>query len=959
MNAVMNLQPQATSLYDILLGIQYASIILMLFMCAYITKKWTKPLHGWLFFYCITTLINTAGYFAVMHAKTLGEAILAWQVSYLGRSWISFAFLGFVTVLCKGRTCLFPTGITAPIHAIIYLLVITMRYNKLYYTDAAFVEDGIFPHLTMGNGILHHFYSILILIYIIYGLQLLFVSLYKQKNPHKKKQLIYITAAVISDSIFYIMQLYKIIPGYDLTNLGYTFASILLCIAIFRYDILDTKELARTFVIERVSEGIIAINEEDSVSFCNKKAMELFPSIENTPSKTLSNIRKLLAKDEPFKTNGKIYSIKEDILESKGHTAGKVYVITDDTDHFHYIEELKEQKLIADKANRAKSDFLSSMSHEIRTPINAVLGLDEMILRESTEENIRNYAHDIQSSGKSLLAIINDILDMSKIEAGKMEIIENDYDLRVLLNDLFNMILPRAQDKGLKFNINADKDMPYLLKGDDTRIRQCVLNLLSNAVKYTQKGSVTLTVGYSKINDSKISLSFSVTDTGIGIKAQDMEKLSKPFERIEENRNRAIEGTGLGISIVTGLLEKMGSKIKVESIYGEGSTFSFEVVQPVCNWKEIGTIKEALKELRTKTESYKENFQAPTVRILVVDDTPMNLTVMKGLLKQTRIIVDTADGADLALKKARDSLYDIIFIDHYMPDKDGIQMLNELRKDTSSVNNKTICVALTANAVIGAKQMYLDAGFENYLSKPVDSKKLEEMLMHYLPKEKLIFEGQKEFVKQEDIKAAGSSSSDSLFNKLFCIDIVSALNNCSGTETFMEIAELFFDSIEEKSNKIEKYVQEEDWKNYTVLVHALKSSARLIGATELSELAKELEASGDKAQKADKNAEKDIFERTPHLLELYRSYTERLAFLCGKTISIQKSSVPNISDKDISEALSALRESVQAFDFDMADNIISQLDSYILPESFHSKYKKIRNAVKAVDRAAILELLEE
>ena len=410
-------------------------------------------------------------------------------------------------------------------------------------------------------------------------------------------------------------------------------------------------------------------------------------------------------------------------------------------------EELRNATVAANAASDAKSAFLSSMSHEIRSPINAVLGLDEMILRESTEPQIKGYARDIQSSGRSLLSIINDILDFSKIEAGKMEIINDDYDLRSVITDLANMVERRAVSKGLEFIVNVDSQMPHLLHGDETRIKQCALNILTNAVKYTPTGSVTLTVGCIKKSDDVIDLSFSVKDTGIGIKEADLEKLYKPFERIEENRNRSIEGTGLGMSIVNGLLAEMGSHLVVKSTYGKGSEFSFTIEQRVCSWERIGTHEEAKAALMRAAGTYSESFQAPDARILVVDDTPVNLTVVRGLLKNTRIQIDTAQSGAEALVLVRKTEYNIMFIDHLMPGMNGIEFLAANFTDSESINKNTPAIALTANAVSGAKELYIQAGFDNYLSKPIDSKKFEEMIVSYLPKELVLLPGDKNFVQ--------------------------------------------------------------------------------------------------------------------------------------------------------------------------------------------------------------------
>ncbi|MBP5465447.1 MAG: response regulator [Treponema sp.] len=559
--------------------------------------------------------------------------------------------------------------------------------------------------------------------------------------------------------------------------------------------------------------------------------------------------------------------------------------------------ELEESVQAADAASRAKGEFLSRMSHEIRTPINAVLGLDEMILRESREENILGYARDIKSSGRSLLSIINDILDFSKIEAGKMDIIPAPYDLRQAITDITNMTEGRALSKGLSFLVDVDITMPHLLIGDEARIKQCAVNILTNAIKYTEQGFAKLAVSCERRDESHIGLRFRVTDSGIGIKPEDLERLYRPFERIEESRNRNIEGTGLGMNIVNGLLMKMGTQLEVRSEYGKGSDFSFIVLQEVRDWEPIGTREEAVSALRSQAGTYRESFQAPDARILVVDDTPMNLTVIRGLLKRTRIQLDTAEDAAAGLMLAHDSPYQLIFIDHLMPGMDGLAMLSRLRQDASSVNRDTPCVILTANAISGAREQYLAAGFSDYLSKPVDPAVLESLICRLLPEELVLHEGDAGFVDQSVpsvaegneavLSAAGSSAAgsqgtgDGLFRDLFGLDIAEALRNCGGKDFFLTILLTFCESIPETADALEASAGAEDWVNYTILVHSLKSSARLVGAVKLSEAARELEQFGKLAQDGTGEAVAQLRQRTPGFLKESRASVTRLAPLCN------------------------------------------------------------------------------
>ncbi|MCR4895941.1 MAG: response regulator, partial [Lachnospiraceae bacterium] len=567
---------------------------------------------------------------------------------------------------------------------------------------------------------------------------------------------------------------------------GALFGTALMLIAILRFDLLGTREIARDFAIDRISEGIIAVDNDGRIQYFNEPAARIYPEFRAffsgkegfgassaeedgedaaedgtkkrsfsrhnyTPYDILSFITDAVEKDEMLKVGDRIYSPEVNDLVFRGEQYGKLYALVDDTEHFRYMEELQKQRDIADKANAAKSKFLASMSHEIRTPINAVLGMDEMILRESSEKPIRAYASDIMSAGKTLLSLINDILDLSKIEEGKMEILPVQYDLSSLINDLVNMTRPRAVKKGLQFHVEAEEQVPHLLFGDEIRIRQCAMNILTNAVKYTEKGDVWLKISFEKEDDAHIQLRFSVKDTGIGMKKEDMEVLFSPYRRIEEKRNRAIEGTGLGMSITKQLLDLMDSSLEVESEYGKGSVFSFAVSQKVVKWEALGDYSDRFNGTEEQAGQYRELFHAPDARILVVDDTEMNLAVICSLLKKTCIVIDTAASGREALVMAEQTRYDLVFIDHMMPEMDGIETLQHMREGGAC--KEVPAIALTANAVSGAREMYLAAGFADYVSKPVDGERLEHLLADMLPAEKVL-------PPDSEISAAAENAAD-------------------------------------------------------------------------------------------------------------------------------------------------------------------------------------------------------
>ena len=510
----------------------------------------------------------------------------------------------------------------------------------------------------------------------------------------------------------------------------------------------------------------------------------------------------------------------------------------------HYNRKLTIAAEAAKQANEAKSHFLSTMSHDIRTPMNAIIGLNEMILRESRDEDILMYSENIRTSGNTLLGIINDILDFSKIEAGKMEIINVDYNFVYLLNDLVNMVQQRADEKGLVFKLDVDKDIPVVMNGDEIRIKQVIINILSNAVKYTREGSVLFSITSRKIEDKPdhVMLHVSVKDTGIGIKKEDLGRLFEAFERIEEKRNRNVEGTGLGMAIAQNFLNLMGSKLQVESEYGKGSVFSFDLEQKVVKWDPVGEYDIAYKRFLSERKRYRSQFTAPKARILVVDDTPVNLTVFTSLLRRTKIQIDIADNGNDGIALYKKQLYDIIFLDHMMPDKDGIETLKEMKECTDTPNLKTPVICLTANAVSGMREMYINAGFDEYLTKPIDAGRLESMLMTFLPPD--LVEAAEDDKEEESIKLP-----DFLYD-ISELDVNSGLEHCGGSESYIVTLKTYLETADKNLEDIEKFWAEKDIKNVTTKVHALKSTSKAVGAIMLGDLAAKLEKAGTVSDEA-------------------------------------------------------------------------------------------------------------
>ena len=455
-----------------------------------------------------------------------------------------------------------------------------------------------------------------------------------------------------------------------------------------------------------------------------------FEDIFDCPASNIISIDNAKKLDATCKTNNVYFSLGiQKIFDDFGDIIGYIIAGSDLTNRMKYINEINEAKKNADKANASKSAFLASMSHEIRTPLNAVLGMDEMIMREDDINEIHSHAASIMDAGKSLLAIINDILDFTKIESGMMHIVPNDYTVSEEVRELYNIVTFRAKKKGLTLSFNLDPQMPKMLHGDEIRIRQILINLINNAVKYTNTGWVKVSLETEIHDNENMTLVGIIEDTGIGIKKEDLSKLFDKFQRLDENINHKVEGTGLGLSIVYNLLQMMNGTIDVQSVYQRGSKFTVRIPQRIIDPTPIGTVDLSYSTVQS---TYTESFTAPNKHILVVDDNQINLTIVKGLLKKTQLQIDMASSGRECLELAQKNSYDLILLDHMMPEMDGLEVLQRLKTMENNLSLDAPVIALTANAIVGAREKYINAGFNDYLSKPIDYNELEAVLKKHL-----------------------------------------------------------------------------------------------------------------------------------------------------------------------------------------------------------------------------------
>lgn len=588
------------------------------------------------------------------------------------------------------------------------------------------------------------------------------------------------------------------------------------------------------------------------------------------------------------------------------------FYLTIENPDLRLVEQVQKEKLKADEANAAKSTFLSHMSHEIRTPMNAVVGMADILLKTDLTEEQRDYLINIKNSGNALVSIINDVLDISKIESGKMELSLGEYELRPMLNDIQMIIQNRIDDKPIELIFEIDKALPNKLYGDGFRIRQIFINLLNNAVKFTDRGSVKLVIKTDEISQDEIMMRVTVADTGQGIKEEDITRLFKAFEQVNTQKNAGKEGTGLGLTISSQFVRMMGGQLEIKSRYGEGSEFLFAIPQKVVT-KEVADIQEKEEDNRS--------FTAPGARILVVDDNDMNCKVAKGLLAPLKMHIDIAKDGREALDMIVKNIYHLVFMDHMMPVMDGVEATQKLRAMEDEYCQTVPIIALSANAMKDARELFNAAGMNGFVAKPIDINEITRTIRKWLPESLMIYEG---------------------------IDVSEGIKNSGSQELFISLLGDFYTVIDSKANKIEKYLEDNLIKDFTIEVHALKSTSRLIGAMELSEEFKELEALGNAGDI------EGIKAKTPSVLRHYRDYKEILkAYKKDNNAELR-----DVSPEEIIIYLQGIQDGVEAFDLDMVDEAMNKLLECKVSDDCNELMEELRVAVSDVAMEDIIRITE-
>ena len=902
---------------------------------------------------CLVTLVAKTIYIVGGGKETL---LTIGKLEYLGKCFANYCALMFIMRWRNLRIFKWFIHSLLVINCAFYILIATVDLHHLYYKDYWLAPSKVnLSGYTLEISAAPMYYVFMIfLVAEIFGSIGIIVSSYYSKKTMPNRLMIHVLLllAMLSPMILLSLRLFGLLKGDDPTPLGILLACVFMTIAVVKYKLIDPVKSAKNLIIQSLNEAVIVTDLEGRFLFENPMAETLISSIKRPVLYQRDNeiYETLKGSDGYFDWLDHHYQVEETELKSDGIPQGYMLTLVDVTKIMEQNHRMKELMEEAKSANQAKSAFVSNISHEIRTPMNSIVGITEVMLRSDHSAKELEYLQNIQSSGQALLTIINDVLDFSKMESGKMQLFPEPYDTLSLYHDLKMTLENQIHGRPLTFLYEVDQSLPCTLYGDMGRIRQIITNLVSNAIKYTETGYVRFSVQVREKDDKKVLLYYEVEDTGIGIRTEDQQILFDSFQRVDQKKNSHIEGTGLGLTISQNLVNMMGGTIGVESEYGKGSKFYFCITQNIMDATPISEINYEKRHNSVLDKEAESLFTAADAHVLLVDDNALNLLVAKELLKPLQLRIDTADNGRTAVAMAQQNHYNLILMDHMMPVMDGIAATKAIRALPDPDVQNVPVIALTANAMVDARKEFTAAGMNGFVAKPIDFKAICTQLRKWLPKE-LIHE-----VNEEEAKTllSGQHPDDHPQTDLGILSVPSGfqweegLKYCGSEEALKQTIQIFCQTIDSKANKIEQALQEELLDDYTIEVHALKSSALLIGAPALSAAAKELEQYGN-----EKNLTA-LKEKTPQLLAMYRGMKQTL-FPYMIEAESQKEKVPV---QEWITTLQQMHDCMEQFDLDGVDAAMKKLDGFQTPEPLKGTIETLRVAIADVAMEEVMNQTE-
>ena len=947
--------------------ILFACFILALyFIFSITTKKMYKyPIVKIFMAFCLSSAIWSFGFFGVFMQK-IPEKAYAWRafgmIGTFGYLIISQFLIAKFTKLSKFHKS-WVQGFSL-LGIIIYFFTIPKSQTTFTYT-----KWGMAYSLT--PGILNTIYISYTIIIAINLTTIIIHILRKAKTKHLK--ILGLKLLLAEFIIFLGMLLDTVFPMIGFPAIPGSSISQFLGLAILYHTIIYynrsriTVDNMTSYIYYSLTVPVLVFNYEHTLKILNDTAYSFFEIRKD--NMYIKKIDELFEIDIPniYDFEGNAESIDavckrnelycnlslNKIYDSYGDIIGYIVIVTDLSDRILSMKRLEEAIIDAENANKAKSTFLANMSHEIRTPMNAIIGFSELVLKMNISDEVRSHIEDIKRSSHNLLAIINDILDISKIESGKMEIICDNYYTRYLFSDISLIISPQAEKKGLEYIINIDENIPQALYGDKVRLRGILTNLLNNAVKYTKKGSVTLDVTILSQTETNIRLCFKVSDTGVGIKEEDMSTLFDNFSRLDQKLNHGIEGTGLGLAITNGFIKLMGGELCVESTYGEGSIFTAIIDQKIVDPTPLG--KDFMTSINSQSNENISNIKIKNTKVLVTDDNQINLRVAHGIFSFYGLEVDTASSGLEAIELCKNTNYDLVFMDQMMPEMNGIETMNELRKLNYHYSKEGLAkiIVLTADAIKGTKENLLNLGFDEYLGKPINVSQLERIFTTFLPKGNIYTE------EATDITSSEISNEDISFleNTMENVDIKLGISNSGGSlDEYLDILKITYEYGDKQLKELEQFWNDKDYENYVIKIHSIKSTSLNIGATNVSAQAKAQEEKGRAGDVKYIEETKDAFMVDYlKLLDNLKLVLEHYNYINSTDDEISQ----ELDERDTIAILKSIKGYVEEFDFNKVFEILEEIKRYKLSDKYSDIISKISELMEELATDDIIETIDK
>lgn len=735
-------------MHEVMLGVIVLGVVCTFVAVCIIFNQRSSEIQQVLQMVAICTFLAFAGYAIEITAKSLDGLIAGVKLGYMGKCFVIYFYLLFISRYGKIKINKHMLRGAFCINVVALILIMTCEFHTLYYKNISAERIDGFLIFSAEKGVCYYGYMLYCLVMFVVILEIGYRN-WKNSNGERKKCSAWFILAAISPGVTLFLYLTGVVQFFDLTPLGLLITCFIILFTVKRYGILNAVQIAKDNILENTKDGMIIVDDEYNFIFANAAANIAFPELldENIEQRKRKVDEIFRQEESVSKIGDKHYEIRISRLYEERALRGYLAWVFDMEFIDNYANEIIKLKEAAERANQAKSTFLANMSHEIRTPMNAVMGLAELILHRNADEQVNQYAKDIKRSSTGLLNIINDILDISKIEAGKYQILPETYYTQSLLNDTLVIVAHGIATKNLELITHFDAELPYQMYGDVIRVRQILVNILNNAIKYTNHGSITFEATQRPGEEDCIYVEFRIKDTGAGIKKENLNKLFNQFEQLDVSKNKGVEGTGLGLTIVKELLHLMNGKIQVFSEYGKGSEFVITIPQKKVGSRKLEKLDWHVEDLLEEEERIE--FSTENASALVVDDNELNLEITKGLLAVYGIDTQIAGGGREAIEMAKKNFYDIIFMDCMMPEMDGITAMKLIKEELQDFKQQPVIIALTANAIVGVREEMKAEGFDDYMSKPIKMTSLEDMLIEYLPKEKVVYGKQKSLKKKE------------------------------------------------------------------------------------------------------------------------------------------------------------------------------------------------------------------